>query len=130
MSSIPFWQKSTGCSGGHDLVDDVPDHSLLFVQECLELVGAGDIDLGVDLGLLELHCGVEQQDLGVLDLLGHGGVHTLFVHQHALDDLGVVDGTADLLLHLDVVLVHGAVFVGHHGDRLDDKLAELLLGGL
>ena len=126
----PLLAEENGRAGLDDLIDDRADHPLLFVEEGLELVGARDVDLGVDLGLLELDRGVQEEDLRVSDLLRHGWVDSLLVDQHALDDLGVVDRAADLLLDLDVVLVDRAVVLGDHADRLHDELGQLVLGGL
>ena len=61
---------------------------------------------------------------------GIAGWTRLLVDQHALDDLGVVDRAADLLLDLDVVGVDGPVLVGNHRDRLDREVAEHILCGL
>ncbi|OQC68555.1 MAG: hypothetical protein BWX50_01208 [Euryarchaeota archaeon ADurb.Bin009] len=117
------------CTARDDLVDDALDHPLLFVEEHLELVGARDADLGVDLGLLELDGGVQEQDLRVLDDAGHRGVDALLIDDHALDDLGLLDGSADLLLDLDELGVDGAVGIGNHRDRPDDEVGDLLFGG-
>jgi len=113
-----------------DLLDNALDHAFLFVEECLELVGVGDVDLGVDFGLLELDCCVEEQDLGVGDLLWHRGVDAFLVDKDAFDDFRVLDAAAGLLLDLDVVGVNGAVGLGDHGDCLNDEVAELVLACL
>ncbi len=57
-------------------------------------------------------------------------MHTLLVNDHALNDLGVLNGPADLLLDLHKLGVDGAVGIGNHRDRLDDKFCEFLLCGL
>ena len=98
-------------------VDHLLQHALLLVEEGLHLGRVGDLDLGVDLGLLDLQGDVEQGDLGLLDPLGHGRVDRFLVDDDAVDELGVVHGTAVLLDDLDVV-------------HVDDPLAVDLLGDL
>ena len=48
---------------------------LLLGEEVVHAGGVVNLDLGVDLGLLDLEAAVEEGDLGVLDLDGHAGVH-------------------------------------------------------
>jgi len=112
-------------AGADDLVDHIPEHRLFLVQEGLELVGGGDLDLGVDLSLLDLDGRVQEGDLGVLDLLGHVGVEPFLVDDHAVDELGIGDAAAHLLLHGDVVHVHGPVLVHYRLDRLYGELGQL-----
>jgi hypothetical protein len=109
-----------------DLVDHVLEHLLFLVQEALELVRAGDLDLGVDLCLLDLQRAVEQRDLRVLHHLRHVRVDAFLVDYDALDELGVADGAAYLLLYLDVIGVDLAVLVDNCLDRFDDEVGELL----
>ena len=75
------------CATLDDLVGDGLDHPLFFVKECLELVRAGNIDLGINLSLLELDCSVEEHDFSLGDLLWHAGVDTFLVNDHSDDDL-------------------------------------------
>ena len=89
------------------------------------MVGVGDADVCVDLGLLVLHGGGQQGDLGVLDDLGHPGVDPLLVDDKALDHVGVADDSAHLLLDLDVVGVDLAVLLDCPAG-LDDDVGEVL----
>jgi len=54
-----FLAEEDGCTACDNLVDNTSDHPLFFIQECLELVGAGNVDLSVNFGLLELDCCVQ-----------------------------------------------------------------------
>mmetsp|Transcript_77198 Transcript_77198/g.226426 ORF Transcript_77198/g.226426 Transcript_77198/m.226426 type:complete len:381 (+) Transcript_77198:378-1520(+) len=79
------------------LVDDVP----LSVDDGLVLVGVRDADLSVVLLRLELELEVEQQDLGVRELLGlllEARVREGLLEGHALDQRGVGDRAAGHLL--------------------------------
>ncbi len=118
------------CTACNDLVDDALDHPLLFVEEHLELVRTCYADLCVDLGFLELDSSVQEQNLCVLDNAGHAGVHALFIDDHTLNDLGVLDGTTDLLLDLHKIGVDGAIGVCNHCDRPDNEIGEFILCGL
>ncbi|KUG20120.1 hypothetical protein ASZ90_010143 [hydrocarbon metagenome] len=115
------------CAALDDMVDDGPNHLLLFVDESLELVGAADPDLGIDPGLLELDRGVQEQDPGGLDLFGHAGVDTLLLDHHAVDDLGVLNGSPDLLLDPDVPVIDASVLARDHTDGFYGEVAEFLL---
>jgi hypothetical protein len=112
----------------NELVDHLPKLLFLLIEELLKLVGIGDVDLGVDLGLADLECAVEQRNLGVLDAEGHVLVDALFVHDDALDEFGVVDRAADDLLDGDVVDVD-AVVVPDREDGVDDEFGEQVLRG-
>ena len=119
-------------SGGLDLLDHGPEHVLLLCDEGGDLVGVGDLDLRVDLGLLDLEGGVDQGDLGLLDDLGHGGLNRLLVDDEPFDDVGLVHLGSGLLDGLDVLEVHGVLAVlplvrdGLHG--VDDHVREVLPG--
>ena len=67
-----------------------------------------------------------QRDLRVLHRLRHVRVDAFLVDDDALDELGVADGAADLLLDLDVIDVDLAVLVDDCLDRLDAQVGELL----
>ena len=116
---------------GLDGLDHLAQHVLLLGQESGHLGGVGDLDLGVDLGLLDLDGRIEQGDLGVLHPLGHGRVHRLLVDDDSLDELGVVHGGAGLLddldvVHVDVPLV--SVLLGDGGDGINGQISETLAG--
>ena len=119
-------------SGGLDLHDHVLQHLLLLGDELGELVGVGDLDLGVDLGLLDLERGVDQGDLGSLDELGHAGLDGLLVDDESLDDVGLLHLGAGLLDSLDVLEVDEVlsvlVLVDDGLDGVDDHVGEVLLG--
>ena len=121
-------------SGLLDLLDHALQHVLLFGDELVELVRVGDLDLGVDLGLLDLEGGVDQCDLRVLDALGHAGLDGLLVDDQTLDDVGVLHAGTLLLHGLDVLQVHGVVallvLVGDGLDGVDDEVGELLFGSI
>ncbi len=57
-------------------------------------------------------------------------MHTLLVDDHALDDLGVLDGAADSLLHLHKIGVNAAVSISDHRDRFDNELGQFPFRGL
>lgn len=90
----------------------------------------GDVDLGINFGLLELDCCIEQEDLCIDDLLGHRGVDAFLVNEYALNDLGVLYRAAGLLLYLDVLDVDLTVIVSYHHDCADNEVTELVLACL
>ncbi len=105
-----------------DLLHHLLEHPLLLFQEGLQLLWRGNLDLRIHLGLLDLQCGVNKRDLGVLHRLWHTRVHPLLVDYHAPDELRILGAATHLLLELDVVdvdLLH-ALFRDHlhrvHGE--------------
>ena len=102
-----------------DLVDHPPQHVLLLHEEVVELVGVGDLDLCLDLGLLDLECCIDQCDLCVLDLLRHCRVDGFLVDDESLDELGLLHRGSGLLDCLDVVQVRSVLAVVV---LLDDRL--------
>jgi len=79
------------CSTLDNFVNDGLNHPLFFIKECLELVRAGDIDLSVHFGFLELDSGVEEHDFSLGDFFRHARVNTFLVNDHAENDLGIFD---------------------------------------
>jgi len=123
----PFLAEEDVCPGCDNLIHNILDHPLFFIKEGLELIRACDVDLGVDLGFLELDCGIQEENLCVLHLFRHCRVDPFLVDEYSLNDLRVVNGSTDFLLHLDVIFVDRPVVIGYHHDSLYHKVTELLL---
>ena len=94
-------------AGGDDQLGELPEGLALLLGERLHLVGGGDLDLRLHLGLRDLERLGEQGDFSVRDRIRHLLEYALLVDDDAPDQFGVVHRVADLLLDLDVVLVHG-----------------------
>src|SRR6056297_903496 len=58
-------------TGVGDLLGHLAQLGLFLFEELLELVGVGDVDLGVDLGLFDFEVAVDDRDVGVLGEVGH-----------------------------------------------------------
>ena len=113
------------------VVDDLP----LGVDDALVLVGILDADLGVLLLGLELELDVEEEDLGMVELLGHlleASVREgLLEGDAALDEEGLADVTAgDALDGDEAVEVVEAAGLVKGLDGIDDHgREEVLVGG-
>ena len=109
-----------GADGFHQTTD-VP---LLFLQEGGQLVGVGDLNLRVHLGLLDLDGRVDEGDTPLGHHARHAGVNAFLVEDDAVNKRAVTDGTALALFDLDVVKVNEALVVldapnGVHGAHAD-----------
>ncbi len=116
-------------AGVCDSLDHILEHDLFLVQESLELIRGGDLDLGIDLGLLYLYGCVQEGDLGVGNLLGHRGMEPLLIDHHAVDDLGIGDASSNLLFHGDVIDIDVSVLINYGLDCLNCQAGELFSGG-
>jgi len=96
------------CADGVDLLQLVVDDPPLGVDDGLEVVDVGDADLRVFLLALELELDLQDDDLGMGELLGlllEAGVGEGLLEGHARHQEGVVDRSARDLLYADQLLV-------------------------
>mmetsp|Transcript_22640 Transcript_22640/g.65168 ORF Transcript_22640/g.65168 Transcript_22640/m.65168 type:complete len:482 (+) Transcript_22640:434-1879(+) len=112
------------------VVDDLP----LGVDDALVLAGILDADLGVLLLGLELELDVEEEDLGMVELLGHlleaGVGEGLLEGDAALDEEGLADVAArDALDGDEAVEVVEAAGLVEGFDGIDDHGGEQVLVG-
>ena len=79
-----FLTEDDVSAGLDDGVYHALEHGLFLVQESLQLIGRCDLDLGVDLGLLDLDGCIEHSDLGACDFLWHIGMEPVLIDHHAV----------------------------------------------
>ena len=94
-----------------DGVDEVTNVVLFFFEEQGELVGVGDLNLGVHFGLFDFNSGVDQRNFCIAHTSRHTGMNSLLVQQNAVDERGIFDGTALALFDLDIGEVNQAFIV-------------------
>src|SRR4029077_6448626 len=117
--------------GGLDLLGYLEERFVLLVDEALDLGRVLDVDLALDFGLLDLKGRVQEGDLGALDGAGHPRVAALLVEEDPLDQAGVEDRAAVLLLDLDLIDIGDdpvAALLGDLLDRVHGDCRELLTG--
>ena len=113
-----------------DLVSHSLHHAFLFVKECLELGGVGDLNLGIHLGLFDLQCGIDQGDLCLFQFPWHTWVDRLLINDDPFDDCGITNRSTVLLLHFDVIDVcnEGSVLLlGYCSDSLNGDAGKVFL---
>ena len=89
------------------------------------MVGVGDLDLGVDLGLLDLDCRVHQGDVSIVERTWHSGVNSLFVENDPVDECTVTNRATLFLLDLDVGQVDQALAIFNLADRVNRPNADV-----
>jgi len=115
-------------AGVLDLLDHVNEVVRFHLLELLVVLNGLDLDTVLGLGLWGLEGAGEDHDLGVLDLLLHGGMGEVLVNDDTLNELGVLDGTTGLHDDLDQIEVHVlAVNVGNVEHGLDSKISKVVL---
>ncbi|KAF5041170.1 hypothetical protein DSECCO2_525770 [anaerobic digester metagenome] len=86
----PLLAEEGVCAGGGDLVSKSPEGLAFLLGERLHLVGGGNLDLRLHLGLRDLERHGNQGNLHVRDLLRHLLEDALLVDDDAADQFGVV----------------------------------------
>ena len=96
----------------------------LLAEEAVHGRVVADDDVVLHVGLGGAEAELDQGDLGILDLAGPaGGLLAALVKYNSVHELGVVDGTSDLLHHPDVpeVDVLGCCGVNDSEDTVDSN---------
>ena len=94
------------------------------------MIGRGDLNLGIDLGLLNLHSRIKQSDLGIGDLLRHAGVESILIDNHTANENRVAYAAADFLLHCYVIGVDRSIFIHNCFDGIDGNNCQIIPGSL